>query len=84
MRWGQHLQTCSRGTHINPRMQAIHDEYGTDDWVFEILHREPINPSDEHNARWIRLLENKFIEKNSATSINGKHDHVKAKNLSFI
>lgn len=57
IRWGQHIADCARGVHGNKRMQEIYNEYGCDEWVFEIIE------SIEHDDKdYVNLVENMYIQ----------------------
>ena len=65
IRWGQHLNECGYNIHNNKSIQAIYDEYGYDDWVFEVLQRET---SDDKS--YIHLLEQHYVDKNIDKCVN--------------
>ena len=55
-RWGSHLSFLKAGKHKNLRMQEIYNEYGYDDFVFEILVKDI---SDD--KAYVNLLEKHLI-----------------------
>jgi hypothetical protein len=62
MRWGSHLSDCRRGKHANKRMQEIYNEYGYDEWKFEVL---KVEESDD--SSYISLLEEQYIRETPNT-----------------
>ncbi len=58
-RWGNHLQTARLNTHRNKHIQTVYDEYGYDDWVFEILFVK-VYSKDQHS-----ICENTLIHDDS-------------------
>ena len=39
-RWGNHLNSARRGRHENHLIQKVYDDYGCDEWVWEVLFKE--------------------------------------------
>tara|TARA_B110000285_G_scaffold208760_1_gene249207 strand:+ start:446 stop:853 length:408 start_codon:yes stop_codon:yes gene_type:complete len=62
IRWGQHLNDVQQNRHGNPRIQSVYDEYGYDDWVFEII--EQVVSDD---SSYVCLLEQHYIKKTPNT-----------------
>ena len=61
-RWASHLNEVQYGKHLNPRIQEVYDEYGYDDWVFEVIQTEV---SDD--TSYIALLEHHHIKETPNT-----------------
>jgi hypothetical protein len=57
VRWGGHLQDLKLGRHGNKAMQEIYNEYGHDDFVFEIL----IKDTSDDRA-YVNLLERHTVK----------------------
>jgi hypothetical protein len=55
-RWGNHLTLLKFGKHGNLRMQEIYNEYGYDDFVFEIL----IKDTSDDKA-YVNILEKHLV-----------------------
>ena len=68
VRYTSHRSLCSRGKHTNAEMQSIYDEYGYDDWVFEVLSYDI--GDDEYHSN----MENKIIAEtpNTINTYDGK------------
>ena len=69
VRWGQHLEKASTNRHEGKKFQAIYDEYGYDDWVFEVLQRE-----DSDDTSYVGLLEQSYVDKHPLC-INNSNKH---------
>ena len=61
-RWGNHLQDLKSGKHGNITMQEIYNEYGYDDFEFEILVKDT---SDDR--AYVNLLEKHLISEHPNT-----------------
>jgi hypothetical protein len=94
MRWGQHLSDCKRGKHGNKKIQEIYNEYGYDEWKFEVL---KVEESDD--SSYISLLEEQYIrdtpntvnvytlnidsKKSWQRYYNKNQEEIKSKNLEY-
>lgn len=71
-RWGTHIDKCSEGKHVNPTIQAIYNEYGSDNWEFEILIKDTYE-----DKSYVNLLEGQIIRIHG-NNVNRYENHVES------
>ncbi len=54
-RWGNHLNSARRGKHENSQVQKIYDEYGCDEWVWDVLFKETCD-KHQHKINEYQLI----------------------------
>jgi len=59
-RWGQHTSALSKGTHVNPNMQASWNKYGEDAFVFGVVEYCDADISVAREDHYIKLWNPEF------------------------